>query len=205
MNAYLDQIERLNPRVNAIVSIEPRERLLDQAKNRDAQIARGEYLGWMHGFPHAVKDLEPTRGIRTTKGSPLLKNFFPRDDSIMVERIRQRRRDHYRQDQRAGVWPGLANLQSGLWHYAQRVRSIEDMRRQQWRRGRRDSRSGCCRWRTAAIMADRCEIRPRSTMCSDSELLQAACRRSSTKFSYLRFRCMGRWREQCRTSRCFSR
>ena len=88
MNAYLDQIERLNPRVNAIVSMEPRERLLDQAKNRDAQIARGEYLGWMHGFPHAVKDLEPTRGIRTTKGSPLLKNFFPRDDSIMVERIR---------------------------------------------------------------------------------------------------------------------
>jgi amidase len=88
MNAYLDQIERLNPRVNAIVSMEPRERLLEQAKNRDAQIARGEYLGWMHGFPHAVKDLEPTRGIRTTKGSLLLKNFFPREDSIMVERIR---------------------------------------------------------------------------------------------------------------------
>ena len=88
MNAYLEQIERLNPRVNAIVSIEPRERLLEQATNRDAQIARGEYLGWMHGFPHAVKDLEPTRGIRTTKGSPLLKNFVPRDDSIMVERIR---------------------------------------------------------------------------------------------------------------------
>jgi amidase len=88
MNAYLDQVERLNPRVNAIVSLQPRERLLEQAKHRDAQLARGEYLGWMHGFPHAVKDLEPTRGIRTTKGSPLLKNFFPRDDSIMVERIR---------------------------------------------------------------------------------------------------------------------
>ena len=42
----------------------------------------------MHGFPHAVKDLEPTRGIRTTMGSPLFKNFFPRDDSILVERIR---------------------------------------------------------------------------------------------------------------------
>jgi amidase len=87
MNTYLDQIERLNPRVNAIVSIQPRERLLEQAKTRDAQLARGEHLGWMHGFPHAVKDLEPTRGIRTTMGSPLFKNFFPRDDSIMVERI----------------------------------------------------------------------------------------------------------------------
>ena len=89
MNAYLDQIERLNPRVNAIVSLQPREVLIEQAKNRDAQLARGEYLGWMHGFPHAVKDLEPTRGIRTTMGSPLFKNFFPRDDSILVERIRR--------------------------------------------------------------------------------------------------------------------
>jgi amidase len=88
MNAYLDQIERVNPRVNAIVSLQPREVLIEQAKDRDAQLARGEYLGWMHGFPHAVKDLEPTRGIRTTMGSPLFKDFFPRDDSILVERIR---------------------------------------------------------------------------------------------------------------------
>jgi amidase len=89
MNAYLAQIERLNPRVNAIVSLQPRERLLEQASTRDAQLARGEYLGWMHGFPHAVKDLEPTRGILTTMGSPLFKHFHPRDDSIMVERIRR--------------------------------------------------------------------------------------------------------------------
>ena len=88
MNAYLDQIERLNPRVHAIVSLRPREDLLKEAADRDAQIARGEHLGWMHGFPHAVKDLEPTRGIRTTMGSPLFKNFFPRDDSILVERLR---------------------------------------------------------------------------------------------------------------------
>src|ERR1700686_3005559 len=88
MNAYLDGIERLNPQVNAIVSLEPRERLVEQAKDRDAHLARGEYLGWMHGFPHAVKDLEPTRGIRTTMGSPLFKNFLPRDDSILVERLR---------------------------------------------------------------------------------------------------------------------
>ena len=56
---------------------------------RDAQLARGEHLGWMHGFPHAVKDLEPTKGIRTTMGSPLFKDFVPREDSIMVERIRR--------------------------------------------------------------------------------------------------------------------
>lgn len=89
MNAYLDHVERLNPRVNAIVSLQPREDLIKQATERDAQLSRGEHLGWMHGFPHAVKDLEPTSGIRTTMGSPLFKNFIPRTDSIMVERIRR--------------------------------------------------------------------------------------------------------------------
>jgi amidase len=88
MTAYLDHIERLNARVNAIVSLQPRDGLLAQAKSRDVQLARGERLGWMHGFPHAVKDLEPTRGIRTTMGSPLFKNFVPREDSILVERIK---------------------------------------------------------------------------------------------------------------------
>jgi amidase len=88
MNAYLDQIERLNPRVNAIVSLEPRESMVKQARNRDEQLAHGEYLGWMHGFPHAIKDLEPTKGIRTTMGSPLFKDFVPEADSILVERIR---------------------------------------------------------------------------------------------------------------------
>src|SRR5258706_16119134 len=74
MDAYLDHIGKLNPRVNAIVSLQPREDLLEQARERDKQLAHGEYLGWMHGFPHAIKDLEPTAGIRTTMGSPLFKD-----------------------------------------------------------------------------------------------------------------------------------
>jgi amidase len=89
MRAYLDHIERMNPRVNAIVSQQPREALLAQARERDAQLARGDYLGWMHGFPHAVKDLEATAGIRTTMGSPLFADFVPNADSIIVERIRR--------------------------------------------------------------------------------------------------------------------
>src|SRR6266851_10130715 len=89
MNAYLDHIERFNPIVNAIVSLQNREDLLAQAKSRDAQLARGECLGWMHGFPHAIKDLEPAKGIRTTLGSLLFKNFVPKNDSILVERIKR--------------------------------------------------------------------------------------------------------------------
>jgi amidase len=89
MNAYLDRIERLNPRVNAIVTLRDRESLIDDARERDTELARGEYRGWMHGFPHAVKDLEPTAGIRTTLGSPIFRNFIPKTDSILVERIKR--------------------------------------------------------------------------------------------------------------------
>ncbi len=89
MTAYLDHIERVNPAVNAIVSLQPREDLLRQAQERDAQLARGEYLGWMHGMPQAVKDLAATQGIRTTFGSPLFKDFVPETDGIMVARMKR--------------------------------------------------------------------------------------------------------------------
>jgi amidase len=55
ITAYLDHIERLNPKVNAIVALQDRGWLLAQAGERDAQLARGELMGPMHGFPHAVK------------------------------------------------------------------------------------------------------------------------------------------------------
>jgi amidase len=86
MNAYLDHIARINPKVNAIVSLQDRGGLLAQARERDEQLARGEILGWMHGFPHAPKDLLATRGIPTTQGSPIFKDFVPMNDAIVVER-----------------------------------------------------------------------------------------------------------------------
>jgi amidase len=89
MNAYLDHIERLNPRVNAIVSLQDREGLLRQAKERDEQLAHGEYMGWMHGFPQAIKDLAATKGIRTTRGSPLFKDDVPQVDAVFVERMKR--------------------------------------------------------------------------------------------------------------------
>jgi amidase len=88
MATFLDHLERMNPKVNAVVSLEPREALLKQATERDTQLARGEYLGWMHGLPHAVKDLAPTKGIRTTWGSPLL-DSVPQQDAIFVERLKK--------------------------------------------------------------------------------------------------------------------
>jgi amidase len=88
MNFYLDQIDRLNPRVNAIVALQEREVLLKQARERDDQLSRGAYKGWLHGFPQAIKDLEPVKGIRSTRGSPIFKDFIPASDAIVVERMR---------------------------------------------------------------------------------------------------------------------
>ena len=87
MATYLDHLNRLNPRVNALVSLQDSELLMQQARVRDAQLARGEYLGRMHGVPHAVKDLALTAGIRTTRGSPLC-DAIPDRDSILAERLK---------------------------------------------------------------------------------------------------------------------
>ena len=80
MSAYLEHIERTNPKVNAIVALQERADLLIQARERDAQLARGESMGPLHGFPHAVKDLQAVKGIRMTLGSPILKDFVPAAD-----------------------------------------------------------------------------------------------------------------------------
>jgi amidase len=89
MTAYLDHIAKLNPQVNAIVAMQERASLLAQSEERDRQILRGEWLGPLHGFPLAVKDLMPVKGIRMTMGSPILKDFVPDADGIMVERLRR--------------------------------------------------------------------------------------------------------------------
>ena len=89
MTAYLDHIERLNPRVNAIVALQERSSLLAQSEERDRQILRGELMGRLHGFPLAPKDLTPVKGIRMTMGSPILRDFIPNADGIMVERLRR--------------------------------------------------------------------------------------------------------------------
>jgi amidase len=89
MDAFLNHIDRINLKVNAIVSLQDRETLFKQADERDGQLARGEYLGWLHGIPHAIKDLTATKGIPTTQGSPLLRNFIPETDAFVVERMKK--------------------------------------------------------------------------------------------------------------------
>lgn len=89
MTAHLDRIEHVNPIVNAIVTLRDRKTLLAEARACDAQLAHGDAVGPLHGFPHAVKDLEATAGIRTTFGSPLFRDFVPAQDSLQVRRLKR--------------------------------------------------------------------------------------------------------------------
>ena len=88
MQAYLQRIADVNPRYNAIVSLQDPDQLLRQADERDAQLARGLSMGWMHGMPQAIKDLANTAGISSTLGSPLMRNFVPREDGLLAQRMK---------------------------------------------------------------------------------------------------------------------
>ena len=87
MAAHLAQIERVNPKVNAIVTLVA-ERALADAARADEVIARGGPVGVLHGLPVAHKDLVATAGIRTTFGSPFYRDFVPKADAPIVTRIR---------------------------------------------------------------------------------------------------------------------
>ena len=88
MAAHLNRIEQVNPEVNAIVTLLP-EQAMAQAVSADEAMARGEAVGLLHGLPVAHKDLVPTKGIRTTLGSPIFKEMIPREDGLIVERLKK--------------------------------------------------------------------------------------------------------------------
>jgi amidase len=88
LDAHLKQINRVNPQVNAIVTLVA-EQATDIARKADEAQARGVALGPLHGLPIAHKDLVETAGIRTTFGSRIFKDYVPTHDAILVERIKK--------------------------------------------------------------------------------------------------------------------
>ena len=87
LEVHLDQIERINPQVNAIVTLTD-ELAMSQASAADESQARGEPLAPLHGLPVAHKDLVATAGIRTTWGSPIYADFVPSEDALIIERLK---------------------------------------------------------------------------------------------------------------------
>ena len=87
LDASLARIDKVNPSLNAIVTLD-REGAYANADAIDARRSKGEATSPLAGLPIAMKDLEPVKGMRTTMGSPILKDWRPDYESIMVERFR---------------------------------------------------------------------------------------------------------------------
>ena len=88
MGAYLARIHRLNPALNAIVNLGADEGLLAQADARDAQLARGQSCGWLHGMPLAVKDVSHAQGFATTFGAMALAGAVAAEDGLQAARMK---------------------------------------------------------------------------------------------------------------------
>src|SRR5205809_3044374 len=88
VDAILERVERINPKLNAFVT------LTDEPARREAKAAeralskKGARLGPLHGVPFSVKDLVITKGVRTTFGTPLYRDNVPSEDAPMVERLK---------------------------------------------------------------------------------------------------------------------
>jgi amidase len=86
MAAHLARIERVNPKINAIVTLVAEQAMAGAAK-ADEAIVRRDPVGVLHGLPVAHKDLVDTAGIRTTRGSPFYRDHVPSRDALIVTRI----------------------------------------------------------------------------------------------------------------------
>ena len=207
MQATLARIERVNPVHNAIVSLRDGDALLAQADACDAQLKPGaapaHQLGSMHGMPQAIKDAAHTAGIRSTFGSPLLRDFVPTQDGLMVQRMKA-----------AGcIVIGKTNTpEFGLGSHTFNevfgvTRNAYDPtqvgRRQQRRCGRGPGHAHAARWPTAATSWAACATRRPGTTSSACARARGGCRcgrhrTSGSPSSAPR----DRWRAACAIWRC---
>lgn len=85
--ACLERIERLNPVLNAFITVTGAT-ALEEARKAEAEISRGEWKGPLHGVPLAVKDLIETAGVKTTAASAVLKDYVPVTDAEVIRRLK---------------------------------------------------------------------------------------------------------------------
>jgi amidase len=84
--ACLERVEALNPTLNAVVTLNPHA--VEDAKKLDARLAKGEEPGPLCGLPVGIKDVTPVAGLRTTFGSPIYSDYVPKEDALVVRRLR---------------------------------------------------------------------------------------------------------------------
>src|SRR5205814_9216787 len=87
LEAHLTQIDKHNPALNAIITIDA-ERARERAREADEALARGEVWGLLHGIPFTLKDAHSTAGMRTTTGFPPFADYVPQEDSTVTARLK---------------------------------------------------------------------------------------------------------------------
>jgi len=88
VQAHLQRIESVNPRLNAVVQLAA-EQAAEDARAADAALAEGQYLGPLHGVPFTVKDWIDAAGLPCTGGDPEFRNRLPTEDATVVARMRE--------------------------------------------------------------------------------------------------------------------
>jgi aspartyl-tRNA(Asn)/glutamyl-tRNA(Gln) amidotransferase subunit A len=86
--AHLDRIQMYDPLLNSFITVTP-ELALQQARQAESEILRGEYKGFLHGIPLGLKDLFETEGIRTTAGSTFFADYVPDADAAVVQKLKE--------------------------------------------------------------------------------------------------------------------
>ena len=86
LDACLERLEKYNPTLNAVVTLNDRAR--DDARELERRLKKGESPGLLCGLPVGIKDVTPVQGLRTTFGSPLYKDYVPAEDALVVQRLR---------------------------------------------------------------------------------------------------------------------
>ena len=87
VEAHLERIEAVNPRLNAVVCLD--DRAMDRAREAEVALARGETWGPLHGVPFTTKDCFDTEGVKTTRGSKLFEDYVPSSDAVVVRRLKE--------------------------------------------------------------------------------------------------------------------
>ena len=87
VGAFLERIEAVNPKINAIVTLA--DGVMDRARGAEEAVMRGETWGPLHGVPFTIKDCIDTEGVKTTRGSMLFEDYVPTSDATLVRRLKE--------------------------------------------------------------------------------------------------------------------
>ena len=204
LDAHLRQIEAVNPLVNAIITLVP-EQAYERARQLDEAAARNRFEGPLHGLPVAHKDLTATKGIRTTFGSPIYRDFVPPANDLIVDRIQQAGAVTIGKTNTPEFGAGSQTFNPVFGGNEEPLGSDEEPAGAAAAGQRLLSPPEWFRSPTAAIWAVLCAIRRASVRWLAFGPRPVVCPRSRRLTAGVRCRCWVPWRDRYRTWRCFFR